>query len=241
MIYFELIFNIFHLNLQNDSGDDSEDLDDGSSAGRVPVIMFGNENADPEVDNFVQDESDNEDSDRDVADPGDVEIPDDFVSGNGDDVDEVEGGEDEDVGDAGVENEDVASIEADGTDDPVRQGKWLTYSDLMVDSYPSKSKVVYLKAYKDFERYLKSMKKFVPNARPTEEQVLNYFHHLRHDKHFAPTTLWSTYARINACVKRMYGFSLKEHVRVSDVLKSYETGYTVKKASTFTPGQVCVN
>jgi hypothetical protein len=200
--------------------------------------MFGNENADPEVDNFVEDESDNEDSDSDIADPGDVEIPADFVPGNDD---EVEGGEDENVGDAGVDNEDVAPVEADGADDPVRQGKWLTYSDLMVDSYPSKSKVVYLKAYKDFERYLKSMKKFVPNARPTEEQVLNYFHHLRHDKHFAPTTLWSTYARINACVKRLHGFSLKEHVRVSDVLKSYETGYTVKKASTFTPGQVCVN
>lgn len=200
--------------------------------------MFGNENADPEVDNFVEDESDNEDSDRDIADPGDVEIPADFVPGNDD---EVEGGEDDNVGDAGVDNEDVAPVEADGADDPVRQGKWLTYSDLMVDSYPSKSKVVYLKAYKDFERYLKSMKKFVPNAEPTEEQVLNYFHHLRHDKHFAPTTLWSTYARINACVKRLYGFSLKKYVRVSDVLKSYETGYTVKKASTFTPGQVCVN
>lgn len=200
--------------------------------------MFGNENADPEVDNFVEDESDNEDSDRDIADPGDVEIPADFVPGNDD---EVEGGEDENVGDAGVDNEDVAPVEADGADDPVRQGKWLTYSDLMVDSYPAKSKVVYLKAYKDFERYLKSMKKFVPNAEPTEEQVLNYFHHLRHDKHFAPTTLWSTYARINACVKRLYGFSLKKYVRVSDVLKSYETGYTVKKASTFTPGQVCVN
>lgn len=238
MLYFELIFNIFCLNLQIVSGDDSEDSDDESSVGRVPVIMFGNENADPEVDNFVEDESDNEDSDRDIADPGDVEIPADFVPGNDD---EVEGGEDENVGDAGVDNEDVAPVEADGADDPVRQGKWLTYSDLMVDSYPSKSKVVYLKAYKDFERYLKSMKKFVPNARPTEEQVLNYFHHLRHDKHFAPTTLWSTYARINACVKRLYGFSLKEHVRVSDVLKSYETGYTVKKASTFTPGQVCVN
>jgi hypothetical protein len=200
--------------------------------------MFGNENADPEVDNFVGDESDNEESDRDIADPGDVEIPDDFVPGNDD---EVEGGEDENVGDAGVDNEDVAPVEADGADDPVRQGKWLTYSDLMVDSYPSKSKVVYLKAYKDFERYLKSMKKFVPNAEPTEEQVLNYFHHLRHVKKFAPTTLWSTYARINACVKRLYGFSLKKYVRVSDVLKSYETGYTVKKASTFTPGQVCVN
>jgi hypothetical protein len=111
----------------------------------------------------------------------------------------------------------------------------------MVDSYPSKSKVVYLKAYKQFERYLRSHNKFMPNVRPKEDEVLNYFHYLRHQKHFAPTTLWSTYARINACVKRIYGFSLKEYVRVSDVLKSYETGYSVKKASTFTPGQVFVN
>jgi hypothetical protein len=103
-----------------------EDSDDESSVGGVPVIMFGNENADPEVDNFVRDESDNEDSDSDIADPGDVEIPADFVRGNGDDVDEVEGGEDDNVGDAVVDNEDVASVEADGADDPVRQGKWLT-------------------------------------------------------------------------------------------------------------------
>jgi hypothetical protein len=51
--------------------------------------MFGNENADPEVDNFVEDESDNEDSDRDIADPGDVEIPADFVPGNDDEVEGV--------------------------------------------------------------------------------------------------------------------------------------------------------
>jgi len=81
--------------------------------------MFGNENADPEVDNFVRDESDNEDSDRDIADPGDVGIPDDFVPGNGDDEDELEGGNDDDDRDGRGDNDDVASVEADGVDDPV--------------------------------------------------------------------------------------------------------------------------
>jgi len=33
--------------------------------------------------------------------------------------------------------------------------KWLSYSELMMDSYPPKSKIIYLKAYKMFERFLK--------------------------------------------------------------------------------------
>jgi len=39
--------------------------------------MFGNENADPEADNFIRDESDNghSDADGENAGPGDVEIP----------------------------------------------------------------------------------------------------------------------------------------------------------------------
>ena len=118
------------------------------------------------------------------------------------------------------------------------EGNWLTYSELMLDSYPPKSKMIYMKAYKQFELYLKSNKQFVPNVAPTEIQVLNYFHFLKHEKNLAPTTLWSTYSRINACVKRLYGFSLKSFVRVSDVLKSYESGYKVKKASVFSPQEV---
>ena len=118
------------------------------------------------------------------------------------------------------------------------EGKWLSYSELMLDSYPAKSKIIYLKAYKMFERYLKSKKQFVPNMAPTEIQILNYFYYLRHEKNLAPTTLWSTYSRVNACVKRLFGFSLKNFVRVSDVLKSYESGYKVKKASIFSPQEV---
>ena len=89
-----------------------------------------------------------------------------------------------------------------------------------------------------FERFLKAKDQFEVGKSPSEEQVLNYFHHLRNDCKWAPTTLWSTYARINACVKRMFGFSMKSFVRVSETLKSYESGYKVKKAGVFSPQQV---
>ena len=119
------------------------------------------------------------------------------------------------------------------------EGKnWLSYSALMSDSYPAKSKLVYLKAFKLFERYLKSNNQWTPNVAPTDLQVLNYFYHLRHQLKYAPTTLWSVYARINAVFKRLYGVSLNSYKRVSDVLKSYESGHIVKQAGIFTPQQI---
>ena len=130
------------------------------------------------------------------------------------------------------------SENGDNPDSNSEGNDWLTYSELMLDSYPAKSKIIYLKAYKMFERFLKSKKQFVANVAPTEIQILNYFYFLKHEKNLAPTTLWSTYSRVNACVKRLYGFSLKNFVRVTDVLKSYESGYKVKKASIFMPQEV---
>ena len=119
------------------------------------------------------------------------------------------------------------------------EGKnWLSYADLISDSYPAKSRLVYLKAYKLFERFLKSNNQWQPNVAPTDLQVLNYFHYLRHSLKWAPTTLWSTYARINAVMKRVFGVSLKSFTRVSDVLKSYESGHVVKQAGIFTPQQI---
>ena len=119
------------------------------------------------------------------------------------------------------------------------EGKsWFSISELMADTFPAKSRIVYLKAYKSFERFLKSKNQFVAGAPPTEEMVLNYFHFVKNDCKWAPTTMWSCYARINACVKRMFGFSLKSFVRVSEALKSFESGHRVKKASIFTPQQV---
>jgi len=119
-----------------------------------------------------------------------------------------------------------------------REGNWLQYSDLMSDSYPAKSKFVYLKAYRDFEKFLKSRNQWVANSCPTDLQVLNYFHYLRHDLKYAPTSLWSIYARVNAVMKRVFGVSLNSYSRVGDVLKSYDSGHVVKKAGIFTPQQI---
>ncbi len=118
------------------------------------------------------------------------------------------------------------------------EGKWLQFADLMSDSYPAKSKFVYLKAYRDFEKFLKSRNQWVANTCPTDLQVLNYFHYLRHELKFAPTSLWSIYARVNAVMKRVFGVSLNSYSRVGDVLKSYDSGHVVKKAGIFTPQQI---
>jgi hypothetical protein len=135
----------------------------------------------------------------------------------------------------------VAAVEVAGQADRSSssvEGNWLSYADLMTDSYPAKSKVVYLKAFKLFERFLKGRNQWKSNVAPTELQVLNYFHYLRNELKWAPTTLWSTYARINAVMKRVYGKSLNDFKRVGDVLKSYDSGHTVKQAGIFTPQQI---
>ena len=129
------------------------------------------------------------------------------------------------------------SVGPDGANvDP--EGKWHSFADLMHESYPAKSKVVYLKAFKLFEKFLKSRNQWVPEVVPTELQVLNYFFYLRNELKWAPTTLWSTYARINAVMIRVYGTSLKSYCRVANVLKSYDSGHSVKQASIFTPQQI---
>jgi hypothetical protein len=138
---------------------------------------------------------------------------------------------------AGKKNESGQEVETEAGV-TVEGNSWLQYSDLMSDSYPAKSKFVYLKAYKQLEKFLKSRNQWEPNTCPTDLQVLNYFYHLRHDLKFAPTTLWSLYARINAVMKRLYGVSLNSYTRVGDVLKSYDSGHVVKKAGVFTPQQI---
>ena len=138
-------------------------------------------------------------------------------------------------------NDDVVVNEAavsEGSGAVSREGNWLSYVELMSESYPVKSKMVYLKAFKLFERFLKSKNQWQPNTVPSDLQVLNYFYYLKNDLKYAPTTLWSTYARINAVMKRIYGVSLNSYSRVSDVLKSYDSGHVVKQAGIFTPQQI---
>jgi hypothetical protein len=114
-------------------------------------------------------------------------------------------------------------------------GVWMSYKDLMATSYPAKSCKVYLAAYISLEGYLKSIGQFDSEVAPDQLSILNYFHHLRTVKKWGATTLWSHFSRVNAVMKRSWGVNLTSYPRVTDLLKSYETGQKIKKASVFSP------
>jgi hypothetical protein len=116
-------------------------------------------------------------------------------------------------------------------------GNWLSYDSLMQETYPAKSKGVYLAAYRNFEIFLKAAKMFEPNVMPTEHMILNYFHHLKTIKRWGANTIWSTYSRLNGVFKRRFKTSFKEFPNLTNLLKSYEVGHRVKKANVFTPQQ----
>jgi hypothetical protein len=175
----------------------------------------------------------------------DDERDDDAVGEDGDDDDEDAVGneeeeeeeEEESVGDQ-QDGEVVAAAAPQGAPQggPL-QGNWLSYENLMAETYPAKSKEVYLAAYRDFELFLKSEDQFEKGVIPTETMILNYFRYLKVVKHWQPTTIWSQYSRLNGVVKRRFKFSLKEFPSLTDLLKSYEVGHRVKKANVFTPQQ----
>jgi hypothetical protein len=107
----------------------------------------------------------------------------------------------------------------------------------MNETYPAKSKGVYLAAYRNLEIFLKSENLFESNVMPTEHMILNYFHHLKTKKKFGATTIWSIYSRLNGVIKRRFHISLKDFPSMTNLLKSYEVGHRVKKANVFTPQQ----
>ncbi len=148
------------------------------------------------------------------------------------------GVEDREVDAQDQHNEGNAQGQADNQPGVGDQGNWLSYAEIMGDSYPAKSRVVYLKAYRHFERFLKSRNQYVDGIRPTEQMVLNYFHYLHNELKYASSTLWSTYARINAVMSRVHGVRLQSFTRVGDLLKNYGGGYVPKQAAIFTCQQI---
>ena len=164
---------------------------------------------------------------------------DDGSSSEEDEEDEAENeGDDLNAGGGGVNIVAPADHPAvPGDQAAVAQGNWLTYEEMMNETYPSKSKEIYLSAYRNFEIYLKSENQFVANVVPTETMMLNYFRYLYTIKGWAATSLWSQYSRLNGVLKRRFKFSLKLFPSVTDLIKSYEVGHLVKKASVFSPQQ----
>ena len=67
---------------------------------------------------------------------------------------------------------------------------------------------------------------------PAEDQVLEFFRHLRNVRKIASSSLWTFYTNLNSMTRNKYGFNLKEYVRVKSLIKSYQTDIK-HKASIF--------
>ena len=98
---------------------------------------------------------------------------------------------------------------------------------------PGKSESVYKKRWEEFISY-------VGTEEPQEAEFAKYFSHLKNDKKFKSSSLWSVYSILNSYNKRLYGKSLKDsYPRLLLLLKQYQSGYVRKVASTFTLSQLC--
>jgi hypothetical protein len=171
-------------------------------------------------------------------DPSDQSDHDENDASEDDDEEEEESDEDINV-DGEVEAADgEPEVGSSNPGSPSAEGNhWHSYEALMNDTYPAKSKTLYLEAYSNFEQFLKREKQFVPNVVPTELSLLNYFSYLRKTKKWVATTLWSQYSRLNAVMKRKFGKSLNSIPNLTDLLKSYSASHRLKKSSVFTPQQ----
>ena len=77
---------------------------------------------------------------------------------------------------------------------------WLDYATLMGNTLPSKSKIIYLKAYGELENYLRKENQFVNGVVPSEHAMLNFFFYLKNDRQQAPSTIWCL------CITLLFSF-----------------------------------
>ena len=104
---------------------------------------------------------------------------------------------------------------------------------IVSDILPLKSAKKYDENWEQFCSYV-SLK----DKRPGEEDFLQYFDHLRHERKLASSTLWSIYSMINHHYQLHFGQKLQMYPRLTMLLKSFEQGYIRKSAGVFSKEQV---
>ncbi len=103
-------------------------------------------------------------------DPGDQRDHDKNDTSEDDNEEEEESDEDNDGEDDDEEFKTAVAEVLVGSLNPgspsAKGNNWHSYEVLMTDTYPAKSKTLYLEAFSNFEQYFKREKKFVPNVVP---------------------------------------------------------------------------
>lgn len=107
-------------------------------------------------------------------------------------------------------------------------------SDLLL---PNKSKVRYKKAWKEFYQFIK-MEDMMGLYKPSLLDFQNYFIGQK-EKGISPSTLWSTFSKLNACYQASFGSKLQSDMpSLILLLKRFNEGYQRKVAAAFSAEEI---
>jgi len=58
---------------------------------------------------------------------------------------------------------------------------------------------------------------------PGEESFIEFFKHLRSEKNYASSSMWTLYSCLNSVLKRKYNYKLQDHPRLTMLIKGFDT------------------
>jgi len=93
-----------------------------------------------------------------------------------------------------------------------------------------KSRSFYAKSWESFLDFYCDRKEEFESRAPSEEEVIDYFTHLRIDLKRASSSLWTVYSMLNAFFKGKYEKPLQQYANLTVLMKSYDTD--VKQTAT---------
>ena len=105
--------------------------------------------------------------------------------------------------------------------------------EIISDSIPEQSRKAYLKEWDGFIKFCGH------SNEPTEQDYLQYFDDSKMNKKLSASTIWSNYSKINSVCQKKYGYKLQDKFpRITNVLKTYNTGYVRTGANVFMQEQI---
>ena len=105
-----------------------------------------------------------------------------------------------------------------------------------LESIKPGSRTSYMKIFQEFRNFVTASEE-LDSRIPTEEEVFSFMKYLREEKGAASSSMWTKYSMLNAVMKSKYNFSLKTFLRVTILLKSFDTDIK-KKAAVFSRDEV---
>lgn len=106
---------------------------------------------------------------------------------------------------------------------------------------PQRSAAQYKRAWEEFMEYIKRTGSYAANGRraPKESEYWNYLSYLKKEKGYAPSSLWTTFSKLNNGHMSKFNERLQDrYPRLVQRLKNESKGHAMRKAKVFTRDQL---